>query len=290
MSADFSDMLMRGEQVGSRYALTMPRRVPMGLTGSQVGHQAGSSLEFKEHREYMPGDDLRRIDWSAYARSDRLHVKLYREEVSPHLDLLIDGSASMNLADSRKAEATVALAGALSAAASNSGYTHAAHLAGDGCQPILNGNEAPPLWRNIMFDHDQPLHDSLQQLPPRFKSQSIRVLISDLLFMGDPALVLQQIATRAAVVVVVQVLARSDVDPPQRGSVRLTDSETGQIQEVFIDATAQQRYRDALARHQDNWHRAAVQVGATMTTVVAESFLKDWDLSALIEKDVLRVA
>jgi len=290
MSADFSDMLMRGEQVGSRYALTMPRRVPMGLTGSQVGHQAGSSLEFKEHREYMPGDDLRRIDWSAYARSDRLHVKLYREEVSPHLDLLIDGSASMNLTGSRKADATVALAGALSAAASNSGYTHAAHLAGDGCQPILNGNEAPPLWRNITFDHDEPLHDSLQQLPPRFKSQSIRVLISDLLFMGDPALVLQQIATRAAVVVVVQVLARSDVDPPQRGSVRLTDSETGQIQEVFIDATAQQRYRDALARHQDNWHRAAVQVGATMTTVVAESFLKDWDLSALIEKDVLRVA
>jgi uncharacterized protein (DUF58 family) len=97
MPDDYSAMLIRGEQIGSRYALTMPRRVPMGLAGSQVGHHAGSSLEFKEHREYMPGDDLRRIDWSAYARSDRLHVMLYREEVSPHVDLLLDGSASMAL-------------------------------------------------------------------------------------------------------------------------------------------------------------------------------------------------
>lgn len=290
MLDDYSAMLIRGEQIGSRYALTMPRRVPMGLAGSQVGHHAGSSLEFKEHREYMPGDDLRRIDWSAYARSDRLHVKLYREEVSPHVDLLLDGSASMELAGSRKADAAAALAAAFAAAAANSGYTHAAHIARDGCHSIVNGHEPPSLWRDLRFDHDQPLHESLGRMPPRFRGQSIRVLISDLLFMGDPSIVLQQIATRAAVVVVVQLLAESDAEPPQRGSVRLVDSETGDVQEVFIDAAAQQRYRAALARHQENWNRAATQVGATMVTLIAERLLKDWDLRELVESEVLRVS
>jgi len=86
---------MDGERAGMRYALSVPHNAPFGTTGSQMANRPGSSLEFMDHREYQPGDDLRRIDWSAFARSDRLTVKLYREEVCPHLDVLIDGSRSM---------------------------------------------------------------------------------------------------------------------------------------------------------------------------------------------------
>ena len=107
MTPDFTPSLLHGRQAGLRYALSLPRIAPTGLTGAQLGHRPGSSLEFMDHRDYQPGDDLRRIDWSAYARTDRLTVKLYREEVSPHLDIMLDGSRSMNLESTAKLQATL---------------------------------------------------------------------------------------------------------------------------------------------------------------------------------------
>ena len=91
MNETYRQYLIDGERAGARYALTAPRNVPFGIAGSQMGKRPGSSLEFIDHREYQPGDDLRRIDWSGFARSDKLTVKLYRDEVSPHLDIVIDG-------------------------------------------------------------------------------------------------------------------------------------------------------------------------------------------------------
>ena len=49
----------------------------MNLTGNRKSTQKGSSTEFSDFREYMPGDDIRRIDWNAYGRLDRLYVKEY---------------------------------------------------------------------------------------------------------------------------------------------------------------------------------------------------------------------
>src|SRR6516225_4349935 len=94
--------LQEGAAAARRFALAAPRHGPANRAGSVLGARAGSSLEFRDHRAYEPGDDLRHVDWNAYARSDQLSVKLYREEVSPHLDVLIDGSASMTLTGSEK--------------------------------------------------------------------------------------------------------------------------------------------------------------------------------------------
>src|SRR5437588_11544487 len=117
--------LREGETAARRYALAVPRGGPINRSGPALGARAGSSLEFRDYRGYEPGDDLRHVDWNAFARTDQLSVKLYREEVSPHLDLLIDGSRSMALTDSAKARATLALAGFFTAAAANAGFTHA---------------------------------------------------------------------------------------------------------------------------------------------------------------------
>src|SRR6056297_2245211 len=94
--------LLAGQQAGARYCLAGPRRAPQGTAGAQLGRLAGESMEFMDHREYQPGDDLRRLDWAAYGRSDKMIVKLYRQEVCPHLDLVIDGSRSMVLPQSEK--------------------------------------------------------------------------------------------------------------------------------------------------------------------------------------------
>src|SRR5574342_1130577 len=63
--------------------------------GSYSSPRRGTSLEFADYRRYSPGDDLRYLDWGIYARSDRLYVKLFREEVDLFVYLFVDASASM---------------------------------------------------------------------------------------------------------------------------------------------------------------------------------------------------
>src|SRR5215210_7780801 len=67
--------------------------------GSQPGGYSsprrGMSLEFADYRRYAPGDDLRYLDWGIYARTDRLYVKIFREEVDLFVYVFIDASASM---------------------------------------------------------------------------------------------------------------------------------------------------------------------------------------------------
>ena len=110
MTATIAQSLAEGQQAGAQYALAAPRRSPQGTSGSQLGRLAGESMEFMDHREYQPGDDLRRLDWAAYARSDKMIVKLFRQEVCPHFDVVIDGSRSMDLPGSQKSQATAVLA------------------------------------------------------------------------------------------------------------------------------------------------------------------------------------
>src|SRR3954467_4662040 len=126
MNEDQRRFLIQGEQMGLRSSLGVPKQDPGGLAGGPLGQRAGSSLEFQDHRDYQPGDDLRHIDWNAYARTDQLTIKLYREEVTPHLDILLDTSPSRPLEGPAKGPATLALAGFLAAAARNAGFSHAA--------------------------------------------------------------------------------------------------------------------------------------------------------------------
>ncbi len=290
MDERFRHYLAEGEQAGSRYALTFPRNAPTGLAGVQLGRSAGASLEFKDHREYEIGDDLRRIDWSAYARSDKLVVKLYREEVNPHLDLLVDGSRSMALPDTAKAQATLGLAGALVTAAANTGYSHLAWVAGHGCEPVAGGGQRPSAWNDIRFDENSNPSDALAHLPPVWRNRSMRVLISDLLWLADPMSTLDHLLQNASAVFVVQVLARADVEPPEHGNLRLVDYETGDLKEVFVDASAAKRYKSNLSEHMENWNNAARQVGAVMVTLVAEDVVKEWNLGELVAARMMTVS
>ncbi len=87
------------------------------ITGLHRSPYHGFSVEFSEHRPYMPGDPLRDIDWKAYAKSDRLYVKQYEEETNLKAYILLDISGSMDFkagAPSSKFRYATSLAAALS--------------------------------------------------------------------------------------------------------------------------------------------------------------------------------
>lgn len=289
MPVEMTKALEAGTRAGMRYALGLPNQAPRGAAGASMGVQAGSSLEFKDFRDYQPGDDLRHIDWNAFARSDQLFVKLFREEITPHLDLFVDGTRSMDLEGSAKGEAALGLAAFFATAAENAGFSHGAWWLGDDFYPVLNGHGRPATWQKLSFEHVASPLETIRRAAPPWRPRSVRVLISDLLWMGDPLALLEHLSARAGAVVVVQLLAQADAEPPEGETLRLVDSETDATMELFLDGHAVRRYRESLSRHQQNWHRACRQVGALMTVTVAETLLRDWQLDQLVAAEILKV-
>lgn len=285
----YRQYLREGQTAGGRYAIASPRQIQRGLIGSQLGGRTGSSLEFMDHRHYTPGDDLRWIDWNAFARSDKLSVKMYRDEVSPHVEILLDVSRSMALEDTAKLHGVLALAGLFAQAACNSSYTFTAWQLGRTCEKVVRGQEPPLAWEGIEFDTNSDGGEVLKTRPPNWRPRGIRILLSDLLWMSDPRTALSVLADRASAVFLVQVLARADAQPPARGNLRLLDSETGLYREIYLDDTAQERYRNRLARHQTNWNRACHQFGAVMVTLIAEDVVSRWDMNELLGAEMLRI-
>ncbi len=206
MDSVLRQALRDGEQLGARYALQIPQVAASGWTGSRSGRRAGSSIDFQDYREYQPGDDLRFIDWGIYARTDRLTVKLFREEVTPHLDLILDGSRSMNLENTAKSNAVARLAALLATSAANAQCTQAVWLSGEGFQRLPNDALPPSAWDKLELDSRRTPEQSLAILPPKFRRLGVRVLVSDLLWPGEPLALLRRLRDGAAALFVIQLL------------------------------------------------------------------------------------
>ena len=264
--------LRDGEKTGLRYALQIPQVAASGWTGSRSGRRAGSSIDFQDYREYQPGDDLRFIDWGIYARTDRLTVKLFREEVTPHLDLIVDGSRSMSLADTAKPNAVAQLAALLATSAANAQCTQAVWLSGEGFQRLPNDTLTPSVWDKLELDSKRTPEQSFEILAPKFRRLGVRVLVSDLLWPGEPLQFLRRLRDGAAALFVIQLLAREDANPPEHGNLRVVDSETDDESEIYIDSSIAKQYTENLSQLQQSWSDACRQCGARMTTLIAEDF------------------
>src|SRR3954471_13761145 len=92
---DFGEARREAHFAAERCRLPFGRRAWRGGQGNWVGAGVGSSIDFQDHRAYLPGDDPRYIHWAAYARTGQLTMKLYRAEVAPFVDIVVDASASM---------------------------------------------------------------------------------------------------------------------------------------------------------------------------------------------------
>ena len=87
----------------SRLVIAMKQKSSQNMAGNRRSVQKGTSAEFSDFREYMPGDDLRRLDWNVYARSERMYIREYFEEKEAVVSVILDTSASMHYGKKRKA-------------------------------------------------------------------------------------------------------------------------------------------------------------------------------------------
>ncbi len=160
------------------------------LSGRHRSPQKGSSVEFAEYRDYQPGDDLRRVDWRLFGRSDRLHVKQYEDEAQLRVFTVLDASASMDFtsrpgAMNKLEFARLALAG-IATLAQRQGDAFGFGLAGAELVDFLHARSSAAHWQTFigrMENFSPQRHTALARslaalaeiLPPR----SLVVIASD---------------------------------------------------------------------------------------------------------------
>lgn len=251
----------------SRLAFTARQVVEGVLTGQHRSPHRGFSVEFSEHRDYSPGDEIRHLDWKAYARSDRYFIKLFEQETNLRGLFIVDTSRSMGYAG--KLDYSKHLTACL-------GYLLVRQqdwvglLAADEQVRVdlPAGGSASHLDR--FFKHletltprgstDLPRH--LHDLAERAPRRSLFVLISDLWCEPEHlARAFQHVRYKRHALMILHLLDRTELTLPDHHRITLEDLETGE--RVEID-TRQIRndYRQQVSEHLNHIRQAAHDGGA----------------------------
>ncbi|MEF8787659.1 MAG: DUF58 domain-containing protein [Planctomycetota bacterium] len=235
----------RIRELAESYRLCLDVRSPSGTYGRQAGRETGASVEVQDFRDYVPGDDPRRIDWMAYGRTDRLVVRLYREEVSPFFDVVVDTSASLSIADGRKHALAHELCRWLFHSGRSADIAVRLFAAGEDVRRLEGPEE-------LRFEAES---SALLERPRRvvegLRTSSVRLLLSDFMSPIDPAAVIRPYAEGSSLLLAVRLLGPWEADPDPSGPVELVDREAGRSRQMNVEASAVEDYRRRLRRLTD---------------------------------------
>jgi uncharacterized protein (DUF58 family) len=262
------------------------RRVPSGRSAGQWrSRTSGSSVEFSDYRTYAPGDEFRRIDWNAYARLERLFVRLYRAEEDLALSIVLDTSASMAWGHPSKARLAAQLAGALAFVALHSGdrvdlatcraETLAARLHN------LRGHAATwTAWRmleRLECDGATDLNAALTAYANQLRGGGLTVLISDLFSPTGYQPGVDALLAQRQDVLLVHLLAADELRPPADliGEWRLLDTEPGVPLEATITPGVLRAYRRLLQAFTDEAQDFCRRRGITYVQLRSDTRIGD---------------
>jgi uncharacterized protein (DUF58 family) len=224
-------------------------RARSGVGGERVAPRRGSSAEFLEHRPYAPGDDLRRMDWQAFARTGDPVLKLFRAEEDVVVRLVVDASASLDVGSPSKLWVAKRMAAAVGYMALASSERAQVLAASDGLvrarEPVRGRGALAKLLReidDISAGRGTDLARALDGVVLRSSRPGLLVVVSDFLDAGPFEAALTRVAAAGHDLALVQVLAPEEVDPPWEGDVALEDAETGAVLEVTLDARTVEAY------------------------------------------------
>ena len=248
-------------------ALRSRRLAEGAISGLHRSPFHGFNVEFAAYREYTPGDDLRRLDWRVFARSDRHFIKQYEEESNVRVTFVVDASASMNYRGTRAALSkfdyaatlTVALAMLLSRQQDPVGLVLFDEEAGTMLPPSATQAQVAvltDLLRECAPARKTELGGLLQTLTNRLSRRGLLVIVSDLFTDLDAVYDgLDRLRFLGHEVLVMQVLDRDELELPFDGPTIFRDIEGDE--EVFAEPWGfRNSYKDAMVDFLDGVTRA----------------------------------
>jgi uncharacterized protein (DUF58 family) len=228
-------------------------RARSGGGGERAASRRGSSAEFLEHRPYSAGDDLRRMDWLAFARTGEPVLKQFRAEEDVVVRLAVDGSASLDFGDPSKLAVAKRLAAAIGYMALASSERAQVLIAGERLsrvrEPVRGRGALATLLREldeVRAERGTDLARAIDGIVLRTSRPGMLVVISDFLDAGPVEGALGRAAAAGHDLAIVQVLAPEEIDPPWDGDLALEDSETHESIDVTVDDRAAGAYRRRL--------------------------------------------
>ena len=259
LDRDFLEPRVLGRLAG----LPLHARFPMlgNVTGRHRSPIRGSSLEFAQYRKYVPGDDTRRLDWRAYARSDRFYIKEFEADTNLRLCLVVDTSGSMKYGidgGMTKIEYARRLAGTLAYLASRQGDAVGLHCSAEEFVKEIPPKRSAAHLRFVLDELgkmdgegatglDKALHLVADKVSPR----ALIVIISDLFI--EPAKLksgFQHLRYRKHDVAVFHLLEQAEIDFSFDRPIRFVDRE-GNNSVLADPAMIAQQYRTAVQQYLD---------------------------------------
>ena len=193
----------------------------------------GSSMEFADYREYVPGDDLRRIDWNLYGRFDKLYLKLFTDERRQHHRIYIDCSSSMAWGEPEKhytALRLAALLGYLSVSGTDRVSWYA--LEGTSCRRVTEPVSNREAWvlglerlGALRCAGDTRMDVSVPRCPDPGYHDGVSFLISDFLTDRNWKSAVDWLLSRKREICLIRVLSRDEIGPSLSGKLFLNDTE-----------------------------------------------------------------
>ncbi|MCM1500203.1 MAG: DUF58 domain-containing protein [Clostridium sp.] len=242
--------------------ISLNMRSAQGMSGIRKSSAKGSSVEFSDFREYMYGDDIRRIDWNAYGRTDKLYIKQFMEEKEGIFRIFIDGSRSMYFGEALKSKLALQTAGALSYIILNhldrvyinemkeNSLVRGKGVTGKSAfSHILNDLE------RITFDGKTSINRTILSSPVQVGGVS--VIISDFLDREGIEEAMKYLAYRKQTIVLVQILAKEEVQVDEEGTLNILDMETAERVKITMSNATVKAYKKQLEKLQLELQRLA---------------------------------
>jgi uncharacterized protein (DUF58 family) len=297
------------------------RAFPGVMRGERRSTRRGSSVEFADFRKYETGDDFRHVDWSIYARMERLMLKQFVEEEDVRIDILIDQSRSMHFGKprtkfdfARRAAAALAFIGMSSldrvGVISFDSSIRARLRAMGGRGSLLNlirflnslsrdpegpadseGGRIPETTRepralaevSSQATNLSNVLRSYRRVTPR---PGVLIVISDFMDSGDYRREMKVLSKRGYDLNLIQVLAPEEIHPELLGHVDLVDSETGERREITVNEGVLAAYRDSLAHYTRSLEAFCRSNGLGYTFLTADVSFEDELLKKLVENRI----
>lgn len=237
------------------------------LGGKRKSTRRGSSLEWLENSEYIPGDDLKKIDWNLAARTDLLFTKHFADERRLKTRIYLDTSASMGIGDGgRKGVIVRQLAAALGyISIRNMDLTEFCILHGNQCTSLCGmvTNEdtflhAANLLEDISFNDNTDLYRAIHADAGFERHHGVVILISDLLTDSMWQRLVDELLARGQEVILVQVLAPEELDPTLHGALSLADAELP-LDHGRFNITMGRRELAAYQAAREAWQKEIIQ-------------------------------
>ena len=279
--------------------LTLELRANLGgfFGGKHLVRTYGQTVEFADYREYMLGDDIRRIDWNLYSRFEKFFLKLFTDERQMHTQIFIDCSASMGKDMPEKANYTIGVAAAL-------GYLSVHNMdkvsfrfvhqdkAENSFGTIVGKRaffDAISTFDNIVFDDECDMYKAITGCPNLGSNDGLTVIISDFFTDSDWKKMIDFLCFKKKQVLLIQVMTPDEIEPAYDGRINLIDAEANGMEDlrnlrIKINRSNHLAYAEALKDMQSEIKTFCASRGVDFISVST-----DQPLEKMLFKELLKV-